>query len=103
MTFPLIKTFRATSVFKAFILNALAVAIIATLSTEVRYLLQNDKSQTYIFFDKLLIAKGLSEVQKILIVFSATTIFAFLAYNILYVLFEYGGGMLVSTSKVKYV
>ena len=45
MTFPLIKTFRATSVFKAFILNALAVAIIATLSTEVRYLLQNDKTR----------------------------------------------------------
>ena len=103
MTFPLIKTFRATSVFKAFILNALAVAIIATLSIELRYLLENDKSQTYLFFNRLLIAKELSEIQKTLIVFTATTIFAFLAYNILYMLFEYGGGMLVSTSRVKYV
>lgn len=101
--FPLIKSFRSTTIFKAFILNALAVAIIATLSVEIRALLEDESSQTYLFFNNVNTyftpnTKKLSEIQKIFIVFFLTLFFAFIAYNFLYLLFHYGGGMIASSS-----
>ena len=88
---PLVKGFFATTYFKAFILNAITVAIIAALSIEVRSYLDYVGRK----------AKGgwdLSDSAKTLIVFVSAFSVAIVVYVSLYVLVGFGGGMLTSTT-----
>ena len=93
---PIIPGFYANSILKAFILNAIAVALVAACSVELRQLLNEEKSGTYIFFNNFLSAGKLSEVQKASIVFIGSFVFALLTYLFLFILFGFGGGMLTS-------
>ena len=84
---PLIKSFFATTYFKAFVLNAISVAVIAALSIEMRSIL-----------DRIGIkAKGgwdLSDPTKTAIVFVSAFTIAMMVYFLLYILVGFGGGML---------
>jgi hypothetical protein len=108
MAFPLFKDFKATTLFKAFILNGLCVAIIATLSVEIRHILEDKRSHEYIFFNNLFgnftKLQNLTEYQKVFIVFIVTFFFALVSYHILYLFFDYGGGMIneFSNKKITY-
>jgi hypothetical protein len=104
--FPVIPNFRATNLLNAFILNAILAAIIATLSVELRHELEDKRSSTYVFFNHLFgnftKMANLDETQKILIVFMSTVLCAIISYHLMYFLFLYGGGMLVSHKKFSY-
>tara|TARA_B100001250_G_C19770954_1_gene777156 strand:- start:701 stop:1006 length:306 start_codon:yes stop_codon:yes gene_type:complete len=84
---PLIKNFFATTYFKAFVLNAISVAIIAALSIEMRS-----------YLDRIGVkAKGgwdLSDPTKTAIVFVSGFTIAMMVYLLLYVFVGFGGGML---------
>ena len=95
MTFrPLVKNFYATTFLKAYVLNALAVALITAGGIELRQLLNDEKSNAYLFFNGVIGTGKLNDVQKTAIVFGGTFLVAMFAYSMLFLLFGYGGGML---------
>ena len=101
--FPLVKNLRATTISKAFILNAIVAAIIATLSIELREELSNNNGQIYAFFSQFFPGKGLTSFEIISIVFLSSFTIAFIAYHIMYLIFDYGPGMLSPViTKIKY-
>ena len=90
-TFPLIEGFRATTYFKAFILNAIAVAIIAALSIEMR---------SYLDRQSLKVKGGwnLSDATKTTIVFVSGFTIAMIVYVTMYTIVGFGGGMLTDNT-----
>ena len=80
---PLLKGFRATTIHKAFVLNALASAMVASIAVIVKDRL--DK------FTKLHLG------QKFLAVFIITFIASVMVYYALFVMFGFGGGMLIGS------
>ena len=85
--FPLFHNLTATTFFKAFILNAIAASLIATLSIQTReYLDQVGRK-----------AKGgwnLSDFTKSLIVLIVSFISSLFVYFVLFLITGFGGGML---------
>ena len=84
---PIFKNFFATSFLKAFILNAIVVAIISALSIQMRSYLDNIGIR----------AKGgwkLSDLTKTIIVVISGFTIAMIVYLIMYLLVGFGGGML---------
>lgn len=81
----LIKGFRSTDVWHAFILNSIAtsIAVIVALFFKDFWNKRNNKDYTPI--DK----------KQLIITFISTFIAAFLAYTALHIIFGFGGGMLV--------
>ena len=82
---PLIR-FKATTILNAFILNSIAVALIASISIIINNKLVSDldkqnKNGLRIFYTMLF-----------------SFIFAFIIYGLLYLLFGYGRGMLAITT-----
>jgi hypothetical protein len=98
--FPLVPDFRATTLPRAFLLNAVATAAIAALAIEMRSQLDNQKSRTYGYFNSMFEGESLSERDKIIIVFSTALIGALVVYHMMYALVGFGGGMLTGDSKV---
>jgi Na+/proline symporter len=91
---PLYKNFFANTFIKAFILNAIAVAIISALSIEIRSYLDTLGRDV----------KGgwkLTDLTKTLIVFSSAFLVAILVYLILYLVVGFGGGMITTHKKIK--
>ena len=85
--FPLIKGFFATTYFKAFMLNAIAAAVISALSIEMRSFLDRQSQKV----------KGdwnLSDATKTGIVFFSGFTIAMIVYAIMFVFVGFGGGML---------
>jgi hypothetical protein len=78
--------FRATSIWKAFILNAFAVSFIAIIAVESR------RQVGKLTIDVL----DISNASKELISFVATFIAAMIVYMAMYLAVGYGGGMLSS-------
>ena len=76
-----IKGFKATTLVNAFILNALASALIAVTAVEMRESLNTNK--IYV-----------TETQKAIRVFVMTFILAIAVFTLLHVLVGFGGGML---------
>ena len=99
--FPLTKNFRATT-FKAFFLNALAAAFIASIAIEIRIRLSNDKDKLYILLNTWIPGKQINEDVLYMVTFIVSFAACLLVYNILYLLFMYGGGMITTSSKVNY-
>ena len=87
MRLPLIKSFFATTFLKAFILNAISVAVIAALSIEMRSYLDRVGRNVKGGWD-------LSDLTKTAIVFISGFTVAMLVYFILYIFVGFGGGML---------
>ena len=77
----LIKGFKATTLTNAFILNALASALIAVTAVEMREYLNTNK--VYV-----------TETQKARQVFIITFLVAILVFYLLHIIFGFGGGML---------
>ena len=96
---PVIKNFRATTISKAFILNAFVSACVVILAIEIRRIFEDENNVVYGYFNNLYGTKKLSEVQIVTIVFPATLISALFVYIIMYILFEYGGNFLVSPTR----
>ena len=87
MNVPVIKGFKATTFSRAFILNALAASLIATIAIQTRE-----------YLDNLTIKHGvyrLSNIEKSFIVASSTFASAIIIYLLLYLFFEFGGGMMI--------
>ena len=82
---PLID-FRATSIFRSFILNAIVLAVITVTTIEFRTHLD--------VFSK---TKNLKEWQKILLTLTGTFIFSFCIFTIIRIIFGYGDGNLASS------
>lgn len=101
--FPLTENFKSTTFINAFILNALATALIAAIAIELRLQLDNKNSDLYYFFNKTLHGDDLHDYQAFLIELIITFIAAFLVYLLLHVLFDFGGGMLIENSKGTFI
>lgn len=91
--FPLIKNFRATTIPKAFILNAIATALIAVLTIEARLYLDTDELGTFVEKYGGFI---LTERRKVVIAFITAFIVATITYSLLHFITGYGDGMLVN-------
>lgn len=103
LSLPLIKSFYATTVLKAFVLNAIAVALIATFAVEIRRELDDVKGQFYLFINPFFAGSAMTERQKAIVVALASFLGAILVYHIMYVVFGFGGGMLTSGGPTKFV
>lgn len=96
--FPLTTNFRSDSYFKAFILNSLATALIAALAIELRLGLDDKESLIYKFFNGIFHGKDLYEYQAFITEFLLTFVVAFLVYQLLYIMFKFGGGMMIGNN-----
>jgi len=84
-------------------LNALVTALIAALAIELRLQLDDKKSSIYIFFNKLFYGERLYRYQAFSIEFFITFIVAVQVYLIMYLLFNFGGGMMIENSEEKFI
>ena len=105
MKMPIIKNFGTTSIIKAFILNALAVSLISTLTVETRKKLNNVDSKLYKFFSVIFQSEveqhgKLSESKKTIVVSFISLLSAMLIYLIMFTIFGFGGGMLTSRKNI---
>ena len=57
---PIVKNFKATSLSKAFFLNALVTAAIVVLAIEIRRMFEDEKGMIYGYFNNLYGTKKLS-------------------------------------------
>lgn len=83
---PFYKHFRATTVGKAFLLNAIASTIITVFAVELKFYLKDHKD---------LDIKG-----KWIIGILGTFLAALITYLILFVVFNFGGGMLTKKNRI---
>ena len=91
---PLIKNFRATDVWKAFILNSLLTSVIILVSITSKQYLDNFVEEDDANTTNKNIRK--TSLQNILISFVLTFIISMLSYTIMYYTFGFGGGMVSS-------
>jgi len=82
MRLPIFTTLKATSYFKAFILNALAATIISVVAIEFRLALEYGKNSYYGFWSNVILT------------LISTFIASVLVYHVMYFVFLYGGGQL---------
>ncbi len=103
MAIPFIKSFRATTIFRAFLINSFISALIATIIVEVRYVIEYGQGPTYENIRKFFNGGNDfdGEINKVTSTFVIGFLVTMILYNILYVLIEYGGG-LVTPEGVKY-
>lgn len=91
---PLItKNFRATTIPKAFIINAIVISVIATVGIETKSFLNRKINQNKDSFQ-------ISEGAKAIITLASTFLAGLITYTVMYILFNYGGGMLASNKMV---
>ena len=83
--FPLLKGFKSTSIFRAFILNSLAIAIIAVFTIEIKDTL--DKNET-----------NLNKNLRIFITFLSSLAIGLTCYGMMWLIFGFGGGMLINNA-----
>lgn len=90
----LIKNFRATDVWKAFILNSLLTSIIILVSITSKQYLDNFIEDN----DTTITGKNVrkTSVPNIIISFVLTFIISMISYIIMYYTFGFGGGMVAS-------
>ena len=78
---PLIKNFKASTYMKAFILNAISSSIIASVAIMVK-----DRLDKYTKYHINI---------KIILTFIITFFITLISFSIMYVLFGFGGGMMI--------
>ncbi len=104
MAIPLTKRFRATSIFRAFLINAFVSALVATIIVEVRYAIEKGKgdlynSIRYTFNSGNPWNDDLSKMKSTFVIGFLVTL---LLYNILYIVVAYGGGSVASKKIASY-
>lgn len=104
MAIPLTKAFRATTIFKAFIINAFLSALIATIIVEVRYAIDSGKGQLYNSIRNTFNSNNLwnDELSKTRFTFVIGFLVTLFLYNILYIFIGYGGGLLTTKTSKQY-
>lgn len=95
MIIPLIKGFKSTDISKAFLLNALAIALAAVVAIETRVQLEDEKSTLYIAVNNMFPEKKLGFILKILLVLLSGFITSLIVHIILHILFGYGASMII--------
>tara|TARA_A100000164_G_scaffold315979_1_gene295811 strand:+ start:548 stop:871 length:324 start_codon:yes stop_codon:yes gene_type:complete len=95
MIIPLIKGFKSTDISKAFLLNALAIALAAVVAIETRVQLEDEKSTLYIAVNNMFPEKKLGFILKILLVLLSGFITSLIVHIILHILFGYGAAMII--------
>ena len=93
--FPLTRHFRATNVYRAFVLNALATAAIAALAIEFRVQLDKSGMPLAGYVSSRFGHRALNETEKMGVVFIAAFLGALLVFSVLHITLAFGGGMLV--------
>jgi len=86
------SNFRATTIPKTFLLNAFVISIIATVAIEIKSGLNKIGEDN----------KKFREVEKGAILFFSTFFAGLLCYWMMYVLLNYGGGMMTNQSKLAF-
>ena len=94
MKLPIFTNFKASSFFKAFLLNAIIGAIICALAIELRFSLEDDSTIYYGFWSNIYNEKKLTEIHKFFGTLIITCLVSLIVYYSMYVLFYYGGGQL---------
>ncbi len=96
---PLIQHFRSSTIWKAFVLNSIAATLIifiaiTTHNTFNNYFIDHEDDTTN---DDNKTTKVISKTNLLSILFTLTSTFmiSMVAYTILYVLFGFGGGMII--------
>ena len=105
MKIPLTKSFRATTLFKAFLINAFVSAIIATIIVEVRYTIESGKGDLYEYIREIFNSGqeyGTNELSKVRSTFLIGFLVTLFLYNALYVLIAYGGGSVAPNKMASY-
>lgn len=92
--FPIIKNFKATSYFKAFMLNAIVGAIICAMAIELRLRLEDEKTVYYGFWSRIYNEKKLNNWHKLATSLFITFIVSVIVYHFMYFVFLFGGGQL---------
>jgi len=92
--FPLIKSFKATSYFKAFLLNAIVGAIICVMAIELRLRLEDEKTVYYGFWSRVYNEKKLNTWHKLVATLLITFVVSIVVYHFMYFMFLFGGGQL---------
>lgn len=82
--------YRAITINRAFILNAVAAALIALATVEIRLMLERNKDMTNDFFN-------------IIITLISAIIAALIIYWIMYFIVGFGGGMIADPQKPKVI
>jgi len=83
--FPIFKGLRATSIFRAFILNAICIAIIAVFTVEIKDVIDQYENNIH------------SKSLRVFILFLLSLLVAIMSYGFMWMLFGFGGGMITST------
>jgi hypothetical protein len=99
---PLIPGFRANTYLKAFLLNSICTAFIATTAVYLKEFLNDNKNFLYIFLINKFSLKELSILQIFWFVFFITFLSAFVVYILMYILFQFGAGMIISPGKISF-
>ena len=84
MIIPLIKGFKSTDISKAFLLNALAIALAAVVAIETRVQLEDEKSTLYIAVNNMFPEKKLGFILKIILVLLSGFITSLIVHIILH-------------------
>lgn len=99
---PLIKGFRATRLSRAFFLDAFVTALITSFAIELRSLFNDEKGKLYGYANSFYGSKTLNTYQIAGVVFLTTFLGGMIVYLLMYVLLDYGGGMLASKKKMMF-
>ena len=94
--FPLVKNFKSDSFLNAFILNSMTTALIAAFAIELHIQLDHKDGVIYNFFNNIMPGATLYRHQTFMIQFSVTFILALLVYQIMHLVFDFGGGMMIN-------
>jgi len=86
---PLIRNFRSTTIWKAFILNSIAAALVIVIGITVK-----DHFDTYTVDSQPDKIQRNTNVMSISLTILFTFLTSLLAYTIMYFVFGFGGGML---------
>ena len=100
MIIPLIKGFKSTDISKAFLLNALAIALAAVVAIETRVQLEDEKSTLYIAVNNMFPGKKVGFILKIILVMLSAFITTLIVNIVLHILFGYGASMIIDNKYI---
>lgn len=93
--YPIINGFKSTSIRNAFILNSMLAAFTAIIAIKLTERVEQNKSDFYIFMNKIIPGKTIGDSMKVVIVFITTFISSLIVYHILHLLFGFGAAMII--------
>ena len=90
---PIIRNFKSTNIWNAFILNSIATTLVIFLAMTVK-----ERLDTYSYDDDDRDNKieRKTNVTSVIITLLATFLTSMFAYTIMHYMFDYGGGMLIN-------